>query len=106
MDNRTHAYRLTAGIMAISAVVVVALTMRIQQLEADKVELHEQLHEAQSAPDRCTPVQVTCVCPEYDEGWEDAQFAEGCDPSLSEMPIEELRVICDELEGYGYVPGC
>jgi len=99
-------YRLSAAIMVISSVLVLMTTLRIQMLEKEKEELHEQLHEAQEAPDRCTPVQVTCECPDYDEGWDDAQFSEGCDPDMSELPIEDLRAICADLESYGYVPGC
>lgn len=105
MENKFH-YRLTAAIMVISTVVIFALTLHIQQLERDKEELHQQLHESHMAPDRCTPVHVTCECPEYDEGWDDAQFAEGCDPSVTEMDIDDLRILCDELDSSQYIPGC
>ena len=57
-------------------------------------------------PMSCPTVQVTCECPEYEEGWDDAQFAEGCDPSVNEMAIDDIKLICAELDEYGYVPGC
>jgi hypothetical protein len=52
----------------------------------------------------CAPVHVTCECPDYDEGWEDSEYMEGCEPE--ELDVEDLRVICDELNQYGYIPGC
>jgi hypothetical protein len=57
-------------------------------------------------PISCPAVAVTCECPEYEEGWDDAQFAQGCDPSAQEMPIDDIKLICAELDEYGYVPGC
>lgn len=104
MENK-FAYRLSAAIMVIPALVVFALTLRVQMLETEKEDLYQQLHEAHAEPDRCTPVHVTCECPEYDEGWEDAQHAEGCEPQLG-MTIDGLQIMCADLDMYEYVPGC
>jgi len=104
MENK-FAYRLSAAIMVVSAVVVLALTLRVRMLEKEKEDLYEQLHEVRADPARCAPVHVTCECPEYDEGWEDAQHAEGCEPQL-EMSIDGLRIMCDDLDMYEYEPGC
>ena len=67
---------------------------------------NDQLRELVQPQVACAPVHVTCECPEYDEGWDDAQFAEGCDPDMTEMDIDALRIVCEELDSYGYIPGC
>jgi len=69
---------------------------------------NDQLHEMiqKSSQLECPMVAVTCECPEYDEGWDDAQFSEGCDTSLSEFSFEELRLMCDDLDSYDQTPGC
>lgn len=67
---------------------------------------NDQFQELLKPQAACTPVQVACVCPDYDEGWEDAQFVEGCDPALGEIPIEDLRAMCSEMEAYWYAPSC
>jgi hypothetical protein len=105
MENK-FAYSLSAAIMVIATVTILAMTLRIQMLEQEKEELHEQLHEAHAAPDRCTPVHVTCECPDYEEGWEDSQYAEGCDPRASEFSMDDLEIMCAEFDVHGYIPGC
>ena len=67
-------------------------------------ELHEMIQKP--AQLECPMVAVTCACPEYDEGWEDAQHAIGCDPDINEMDLDVLQNICEELDSYGYVPHC
>ena len=76
------------------------LQTQLQAVRADNAQLREALR-TQVA---CAPVEVTCVCPEYEEGWDDAEFAEGCDPAG--IPIDDLEFICAELEEFGYVPRC
>ena len=79
--------------------VVFGTSWRVHDLEMKNGILESQLHEALLRPEgMCPAVYVACECPEYDEGWDDAQFAEGCDPDLNELPIEDLRTICFELE--------
>jgi len=73
------------------------------QLEDSRTE-NAQLRESLPTQMACAPVQVTCVCPEYEEGWDDAEFAEGCDPA--EIELEQIELICAELDEYGYVPRC
>jgi len=81
-----------------------SLQVQIEGLQYRNGQLHERL---QVQPQiECPNVSVTCECPEYDEGWDDAQFSEGCDPDINEMGIDELRIICDDLDSYGYIPGC
>lgn len=96
--------------VAITAVVfgiVFGTSWRIHELESKNEVLESQLHEALlDRGDGCPSVHVTCECPEYDEGWDDAQFAEGCDPDMSEIAIDDLRLMCDELDSYGYIPDC
>lgn len=78
---------------------------RIHELEKKNDDLEGQLHSALvSQSQQCPPVAVTCVCPDYEEGWEDAQHADGCD--TEEIELEDLRHMCAELETFGYVPGC
>ena len=83
------------------------MAWRVHELEGQNRLLENQLHDTLSrAPSECSPVHVTCVCPEYEEGWDDAQFSEGCDTSLSEFSFEELRLMCDDLDSYDQTPGC
>jgi hypothetical protein len=75
------------------------------QIERDLVEQQNlELREILRTQAACAPVQVSCVCPEYDEGWDDAQFAEGCDPQG--IALEDLELICAEISEFGYVPSC
>jgi len=78
------------------------LQTQVDHLKTQNTQLHESLQ----TQAECPMVNVVCECPEYDEGWDDAQYAEGCDPRASEMSIEDLQVMCAEIETYGYVPGC
>jgi len=73
------------------------------QLAISRIE-NVQLRETLRTQVTCPPVQVTCVCPEYDEGWDDAQFAEGCDPEG--IALEDLEFVCAELNEFGYIPAC
>lgn len=91
---------MTVGL--IMATVIVDLGTRNDALEEHVADLERRLRDAK-AP-RCPDVLVTCECPDYEEGWEDAEFAEGCDPDP--IGIDELRAMCSELEAYGYVPDC
>lgn len=86
---------------AVLTTVILALTplgwdlhTQLENSRAEVFELREVLHTQVT----CTPVQVTCVCPEYDQGWDDAEFAEGCD--------YDFDLICAELHEFGYVPNC
>lgn len=51
-------------------------------------------------PGVCPPVQVTCECPAYEQGWEDADFVRGeidddyCSP-------ENLEQVCADFIEYG-----
>jgi len=94
-------------VAAAFVIVTIGSSWRLQKLQDDNDVLEAQLHEALlHQGGSCAPVQVTCECPEYDEGWEDAQFMEGCDPDMGEIPIEDLQVMCADLENYEYIPGC
>lgn len=95
--------------VAIAAFLVCLLgmgTLRMHQLEHRNEVLENELREVLRSRSRCEPVQVTCTCPDYEEGWEDAQYVDGCDPAWDEMSADDLRLICSELETYGYVPSC
>jgi hypothetical protein len=85
-------------------VVIVGLVGAVFQLQAANRDLHYQLDRLGIL--ECSPVHVECVCPDYDQGWEDAAFAEGCDSALDEMSFDELKVMCQEIEDYGEIPGC
>jgi len=69
---------------------------------------NDKLHELIQRPAQleCPMVSVTCECPEYDEGWGDAQHANGCDSDMSGISVEELRIMCDDLATYQDIPGC
>jgi hypothetical protein len=73
----------------------------LERLRFDNDRLRDELSRRSVDP---IPVVVTCECPEYEEGWEDAEFVEGCAPE--EISVEELRDMCSDLEEYGYVPDC
>lgn len=51
-------------------------------------------------PASCPPVQVTCECPSYEQGWDDAEYARGeieddyCSP-------ENLKQVCADFIEYG-----
>ena len=87
----------------ISFVLLISMAGLVAQLSITNSDLRQRLEQRSI---ECPAVQVTCFCPEYDEGWEDAQFAEGCDSDMTELPIDDLRLICDDLDDYGYIPGC
>jgi hypothetical protein len=87
----------------ISFVLLISMAGLVAQLSITNSDLRQRLEQRSI---ECPAVQVTCVCPEYDEGWEEAQVAEGCDPDMTELPIDDLRLICDDLDDYGYIPGC
>lgn len=53
-----------------------------------------------------TEVHVVCECPAYEDGWADAEYAQGCDPTEPELTEDDLRGMCSELAEYGYVPDC
>lgn len=77
----------------------------IHELEQKNDALESQLHAALvSQASECAPVQVTCECPDYEEGWQDAEYVEGCE--TEEFSVEDLRHMCEELKTFGYVPGC
>jgi len=92
---------LTAAVFVVSLFTI--WTFRMHELEDRNNVLEQQLHESLLRQSQ-EPVQVTCVCPEYDEGWDDAEYVSGCDPE--EIDIEMLEGMCSELETFGYVPRC
>jgi hypothetical protein len=75
------------------------------QLQVSRME-NLQLRETLRSQVTCAPVQVTCECPDYEEGWGDALFAEGCPTEDVGIDLEQIELICAELDEYGYVPGC
>ena len=64
----------------------------------------EQLR-VQDLQEERVPVQVSCVCPAYEDGWDDAEYVEDLDCEGGH-DIEDLRLMCVELEEFGYVPDC
>jgi hypothetical protein len=68
--------------------------------------LHDLEDQVRDVVEPSVPVGVTCICPDYEEGWDDAEYAGGCDPDMGEMTIEELQTVCTELVSFGYVPHC
>lgn len=103
------------------------LVTQNSELREENLRLQERLNERQVCPD----VMVTCDCPEYEEGYEDAEWVQGCDnleipweelqdlcvgvngcdkPQAacdpSEMSQKDLEIICAEWSTYGYIPGC
>ena len=97
---------LTAAVFVVSLVAIATFQMR--QLEDRNNSLEQQLRESlirqTLACQPQEPVMVTCVCPEYDEGWDDAEYVSGCSPE--EIDLETLQGMCSELEAFGYVPHC
>jgi hypothetical protein len=107
MANHTKTEQLLASVALLAPVIVLTLGAWIWtvQTERDLVEQQNlELREILRTRAACTPVQVSCVCPEYEEGWDDAEFAEGCDPAG--IAIEDLELICAEFSEYGYIPSC
>jgi len=85
--------------------IALGLSWRIHDLEDRNADLEKQLHETLlRQPVACTPVEIVCECPDYEEGWDDAEYVSGCDPEG--IDVETLEVLCSELETYGYVPHC
>lgn len=96
----------------LSYLVMIGLTGVVFQLLLVNQELIDQVRkELDKAPvvQEC-PVQPACpvtnsyvtnICPEYDQGWEDAQASE-----CPELTTDELRSMCQDLEELGYVPDC
>jgi hypothetical protein len=74
----------------------------------DKLALQAQVEllQARVPTVHCADVHVVCECPAYEEGWNDAEYAEGCIPTEPELSEEDIRGMCNELEEYGYVAGC
>jgi len=94
---------MTKPLDLIMFVVAMAMATVMLQLSIVNSDLRQRLDQSEAEP---SSVMVTCVCPEYEEGWDDAVSAQGCDPGFDETPIEDLRLICAELDAFGYVPGC
>ena len=100
MANTTDRYHYVFHFFTLAIITSLSWTLLVIEKENSALKIKPW------TPISCPAVAVTCVCHEYDEGWDDAQYAEGCDPSLTELPIDDLRLICAELDEYGYVPGC
>jgi len=84
-------------LVAVIAVLMAWIARLEREIEVARARLEDP-------PPACSAVAVTCVCPDYEDGWEDSEHAEGCDPEP--ISIEDLRAMCEELEAYGYVAGC
>jgi hypothetical protein len=106
----TRTTNLLAAVMLVAAFLfVIVRAMRhdlriedeLEQLRLDNVRLRDELSRRALEP---LPVVVTCECPDYEEGWEDSEFAEGCNPEP--ISLEEMRTMCSDLEEYGYEPDC
>jgi hypothetical protein len=98
MSDRTSA-RIAVGLLGSLCLVAI---VHIIGLQADVVDLQEKLADREVCPD----VHVTCNCPEYEEGWDDAEFAEGC--TADSFTYSELETMCADLmyaEPEG-IPGC
>ncbi len=53
-------------------------------------------------PVACPPVQVTCECPSYEQGWEDADFVRGDVEDESDYcSPENLEQVCSDFIKYG-----
>lgn len=103
MPKNNEDMRLTVGVLVATVFMMGwmgVLQHSLQQAEAENRDLRQQLGRGGA----CAPVMVTCSCPEYEEGWDDAKFVEGCVPH--ELDPEALEVMCDELDSLGYVPRC
>jgi hypothetical protein len=97
--------RWSLTVNVILATAIVSLLVWIATLDGMLKDSTRRIKEEHLHHTTCPPVQVTCVCPDYEDGWEDAEHAVGCDPD-SGFDIEELRALCEDLETYGYVPSC
>jgi len=71
--------------------------LEVQQLRVQ--DLHERLREER------VPVQISCICPAYEDGWDDAEFVEDLDCERG-YDIEDLELMRVELDELGYVPDC
>jgi hypothetical protein len=47
----------------------------------------------------CAPVQVTCECPAYEQGWDDAEFAHGQLEEDAYCSPENLKQLCADFVG-------
>jgi hypothetical protein len=74
----------------------------LDRLEDRSADLLRQVHDM--ALRESAAVEVTCVCPDYEEGWDDAEYVSGCTPE--EIDLETLEAMCDEVETFGYIPHC
>jgi hypothetical protein len=70
--------------------------------ELDAARHRASLAEARLLSER--PVELTCVCQDYEDGWEDAEYVSGCENE--ELDLEEIEAMCAEFEEFGYAPGC
>lgn len=99
MEKR-HSLQLVLLILIVAlAAVGWHLQSQVQVLRGENLNLREN-----RSAGSCTPVDVSCTCPEYEQGWDDAEYVAGCEPA--EIPIEELEAICADLHEYGYAAGC
>jgi hypothetical protein len=99
MDRR-NLVRAVTGFIGLGIALVGVL--HILGLQAKVTELQGKLADREVCPD----VQVTCNCPQYEEGWDDAEFSRGCTPES--FTYEELENMCEEImfpEPNG-IPGC
>lgn len=112
MPNRS----LLRALMLLSTVAIVSglgASWKIAALRAENLQLRRQVHQAIESrpPPECPVARVVCECPAYEQGWDDAEVAGGCDPGaegcdLESLDDETLETICGELGLYGYVPRC
>ena len=116
-------------VLALSALVLAAYVgVMNAELKEENRALQGKLLEEQSEP-VCPDVYLTCDCPDYEEGFEDGEWVQGCENW--EIPLEDLQImcsgfesckpqvcdpvnmshqdltlLCDEFDSYRDIPGC
>ena len=97
-----------AGAAAVVYVLtILGLSLRIELLEVQNGELESQLHDVLvKSPTACPAVLVTCECPNYDAGWDDAEYLEGCGPDMNELSLEDLMIMCAGFDVDDHIAGC
>lgn len=88
----------------ILAFVLMGAAARVGWNQNFTVDRLQRENDALRREQRCAPVQVTCECPAYEEGWDDAEYASSYTPPFFDE--EALLTICEEIESHHQIPGC
>lgn len=109
-----HVKEIVFGVCVLGPIIAFAMGMQLgegnrQHLQRENEYLREQLEKERERP--LSPiVRVVCECPDYEDGWDDAESmmvqAEECVCREGELSDDDIKSMCADLEEYGYVPAC